>query len=100
VLPLSALHSGQRVTTIEGLHGAEADALRAAWTEIDVVQCGYCQSGQLMSACSLLRQNHRPAEDDVNAAMSGNVCRCGTYPRIRRAIEVACRRLQNQNPDL
>ncbi|GAB7522326.1 (2Fe-2S)-binding protein [Paraburkholderia sp. 2C] len=100
VLPLSAVGSGQRITTIEGLHGVEADALRAAWTEVDVVQCGYCQSGQLMSACSLLKYNRHPAVDDVNAAMSGNLCRCGTYPRIRRAIDIAARKLQNDSPDL
>jgi isoquinoline 1-oxidoreductase subunit alpha len=99
ILPLSALASGQRITTIEGLHGIEADALRAAWTEFDVVQCGYCQSGQLMSACSLLKRNRRPQADDVNVAMSGNICRCGTYPRIRHAVGVAARRLQEQNLD-
>jgi isoquinoline 1-oxidoreductase subunit alpha len=99
ILPLSAVASGQRITTIEGLHGVEADALRAAWTEIDVVQCGYCQSGQLMSACSLLKLNRRPSADDVNTAMSGNLCRCGTYPRIRHAIGVAAARLQSQSAD-
>ncbi|QYD68261.1 (2Fe-2S)-binding protein [Paraburkholderia edwinii] len=100
VLPLSKIGSGQRITTIEGLHGVEADALRAAWTEVDVVQCGYCQSGQLMSAWALLRFNRHPAAADVNAAMRGNICRCGTYPRIRRAIDIAASRLQKREPDL
>jgi isoquinoline 1-oxidoreductase alpha subunit len=79
----------REVTTIEGLQGKEADALRQAWTEVDVVQCGYCQSGQLMSACALLRKVPRPSDDEVTNAMSGNICRCGTYPRIRAAIHMA-----------
>jgi isoquinoline 1-oxidoreductase subunit alpha len=81
----------REVTTIEGLAGPEAEALRRAWTVIDVVQCGYCQSGQLMSACALLRRNPRPSDADIDAAMSGNVCRCGTYPRIRAAIHLAAK---------
>ena len=88
--PLSAA-AGQSVTTIEGLQGPEADALRAAWTEVDVVQCGYCQSGQLMSACALLKATPRPDDAAIDAAMSGNICRCGTYPRIRVAIHQAAR---------
>jgi isoquinoline 1-oxidoreductase alpha subunit len=88
VTPLSAVH-GREVTTIEGLHGNEADALRHAWTDIDVVQCGYCQGGQLMSACALLKKTSHPTDADVDAAMSGNICRCGTYPRIRAAIHMA-----------
>ncbi len=80
---------GKAITTIEGLAGAEADALRAAWTEIDVVQCGYCQSGQLMSACALLKKTPQPSDADIDAAMAGNLCRCGTYPRIRAAIHAA-----------
>jgi isoquinoline 1-oxidoreductase alpha subunit len=80
---------GRAITTIEGLEGAEADALRQAWTEIDVVQCGYCQSGQLMSACALLRTKRHPSRQDIDDAMTGNICRCGTYPRIRAAIELA-----------
>jgi isoquinoline 1-oxidoreductase subunit alpha len=82
---------GREVTTIEGAQGPEIDALRRAWTEVDVVQCGYCQSGQLMSASALLKKTPRPSEDDVNAAMSGNICRCGTYPRIRAAIQLAAK---------
>jgi isoquinoline 1-oxidoreductase alpha subunit len=88
--PLSAA-AGQTVTTIEGLQGPEADALRAAWTEVDVVQCGYCQSGQLMSACALLKATPRPDDAAIDAAMSGNICRCGTYPRIRLAIHQAAK---------
>jgi isoquinoline 1-oxidoreductase alpha subunit len=88
VTPIDAV--GRReITTIEGLQGPQADALRRTWTEVDVVQCGYCQSGQLMSACALLKNNPQPSDDDINAAMSGNICRCGTYPRIRAAIHMA-----------
>lgn len=90
VTPLAAI-GAREVTTIEGLAGRQADALRRAWTEIDVVQCGYCQSGQLMSACALLSNNPQPTEADIDAAMSGNVCRCGTYPRIRAAIHLAAK---------
>lgn len=88
VTPLSAVRD-REVTTIEGLQGREADALRNAWTQIDVVQCGYCQPGQLMSACALLKKTPHPTDADVDAAMSGNICRCGTYPRIRAAIHMA-----------
>ncbi|HEY8976634.1 MAG TPA: (2Fe-2S)-binding protein [Burkholderiaceae bacterium] len=91
VTPLEAVGS-REVTTIEGLKGREADALRNAWTEVDVVQCGYCQSGQLMSACALLKKTPSPSDDDISGAMSGNICRCGTYPRIRAAIHVAARK--------
>ena len=91
VTPLAAVGT-RAVTTIEGLDGPEAQALRRAWTEIDVVQCGYCQSGQLMSACALLRDNPHPSDADIDAAMSGNICRCGTYPRIRAAIHLAAAR--------
>jgi isoquinoline 1-oxidoreductase alpha subunit len=85
---LSAVRD-REVTTIEGLAGVEADALRQAWTDIDVVQCGYCQSGQLMSACALLKKMPHPTDADIDAGMSGNICRCGTYPRIRAAIHQA-----------
>ncbi|WP_454900701.1 (2Fe-2S)-binding protein [Variovorax boronicumulans] len=88
VTPLEAV-GGREVTTIEGLKGREADALRATWTEVDVVQCGYCQSGQLMSACALLKATPKPSDDQVSDAMRGNICRCGTYPRIRAAIHLA-----------
>jgi isoquinoline 1-oxidoreductase subunit alpha len=79
------------VRTIEGVQGAQIDALRAAWTKIDVVQCGYCQSGQLMSACALLKRTPQPTNEQIDAAMSGNICRCGTYPRIRAAIRMAAK---------
>ena len=85
VTPLSAVGSG-KVATIEGLQGREITALRAAWTEIDVVQCGYCQSGQLMSAAALLKATPQPSNADIDEAMNGNLCRCGTYPRIRAAL--------------
>lgn len=88
ITPVSAA-AGKEVTTIEGLAGQQAQALRAAWTELDVVQCGYCQSGQLMSACALLRKNAQPTDSDINSALAGNICRCGTYPRIRAAIHLA-----------
>ena len=92
VTPLGDV-GARKVTSIEGLAGAQADALRAAWTEIDVVQCGYCQSGQLMSACALLTAQRRPSDGEIDAAMSGNICRCGTYPRIRQAIHLAADKL-------
>ena len=88
VTPIAAL-AGKDITTIEGLAGPEAQALKVAWTEVDVVQCGYCQSGQLMSACALLKKTPRPSEADIDRDMSGNICRCGTYPRIRAAIHKA-----------
>jgi len=90
VTPVSAA-AGHEVTTIEGLDDEVAQALRRAWTEIDVVQCGYCQSGQLMSASALLKKNPQPSDADIDAAMSGNICRCGTYPRIRAAIHLAAK---------
>ncbi|HWS76441.1 MAG TPA: (2Fe-2S)-binding protein [Quisquiliibacterium sp.] len=90
VTPLSAVGDAE-LTTIEGLQGPEADALFAAWTEVDVVQCGYCQPGQLMSATALLRQTPRPSDEQIDEAMSGNLCRCGTYPRIRTAIHLAAK---------
>jgi isoquinoline 1-oxidoreductase alpha subunit len=94
VTPVSAV-AGQEITTIEGLAGPQADALRKAWTAIDVVQCGYCQSGQIMSACALLTANPRPSDADIDVAMTGNICRCGTYPRIRAAIHLAATSLAN-----
>ena len=90
VTPVSAA-AGHEVTTIEGLDDEVALALRRAWTQIDVVQCGYCQSGQLMSASALLKANPQPSDADIDAAMSGNICRCGTYPRIRAAIHLAAK---------
>jgi len=80
---------GRELWTIEAVQGKQIDALRQAWTRVDVVQCGYCQSGQLMSACALLKRTPRPSSEEIDSAMSGNLCRCGTYPRIRLAIRMA-----------
>jgi isoquinoline 1-oxidoreductase alpha subunit len=93
VTPLSAV-GGAEVTTIEGLAGPEAKALTEAWIDVDVVQCGYCQPGQLMSASALLRQAPQPTDAQIDEAMSGNLCRCGTYPRIRTAIHQAAKAKQ------
>lgn len=80
---------GQHVTTIEGLSQNNDHPLQLAWQEIDVPQCGYCHSGQLMSAAVLLREKPDPTDEDIDAAMAGNICRCGTYLRIRKAIHLA-----------
>ncbi len=85
--------AGQKVTTIEGVDTAESVAVKAAWQTLDVPQCGYCQSGQVMSACALLVHKPAPTDADIDEAMSGNLCRCGTYPRIRAAIHLAARSL-------
>jgi isoquinoline 1-oxidoreductase alpha subunit len=87
--PVSAA-AGKRITTIESIGKTEAGRkIQAAWAEIDVPQCGYCQSGQIMSATALLAEKPHPTDADIDAAMEGNVCRCGTYPRIRAAIHKA-----------
>ena len=92
-LPVSAV--GDRdVTTIEGLAGREATAVQKAWVAIDVPQCGYCQSGQIMSAVALLEKKPKPTDRDIDLAMSGNICRCATYVRIRAAIKDAARSLE------
>jgi isoquinoline 1-oxidoreductase alpha subunit len=83
-----------KVTTIEGISGTVAETVQTVWTELDVPQCGYCQSGQIMSAVALLNDNKKPADSDIDAAMSGNLCRCATYARIRSAIHEAARRLE------
>lgn len=82
---------GTKITTIEGINGKVAQAVQAAWQKLDVVQCGYCQSGQIMSAVALLTDNRNPTDSDIDAAMDGNVCRCATYPRIRAAIKDAAK---------
>jgi isoquinoline 1-oxidoreductase alpha subunit len=87
-LPLAAV-ADKQVTTIEGLKSKAAKAVQAAWIKLDVVQCGYCQSGQVMSAVALLEQNARPSDEDIDLAMAGNICRCATYQRIRAAIHAA-----------
>lgn len=80
---------GKKITTIEGLSANNDHPLQQAWKNIDVPQCGYCHSGQIMSAAVLLRENNNPTDQDIDNAMGGNICRCGTYPRIRRAIHIA-----------
>ena len=87
-LPISVL-AGQSITTIEGLDGAQADSVQKAWIEEQVPQCGYCQSGQIMSAVALLKRNPKPTDADIDVSMQGNICRCGTYSRIRKAIHRA-----------
>jgi len=88
VTPVSAV-GGRKITTIEGLSADGSHPVQQAWTEIDVVQCGYCQSGQIMSAAALLAENPSPSDADIDIALAGNICRCGTYPRIRAAIHSA-----------
>jgi len=85
---------GKSVTTIEGVNDKAAKAVQAAWAKLEVAQCGYCQSGQVMSAVALLRSNPKPTDDDIDAAMSGNICRCATYPRIRAAIHDAAKTMR------
>ena len=93
VLPLSAV-AGRKVTTIEGLSGRVAIAVQAAWDKIQVPQCGYCQSGQVMEAVALLSANAKPSDADITAAMNTHLCRCGTYQRIRVAIHEAAKQLE------
>jgi len=92
-LPLSALKPGVEITTIEGLKSREGKAVQAAWEKLDVPQCGYCQSGQVMSATALLAKKKKPTDADIDSAMAGNVCRCATYVRIRAAIQEAAKSL-------
>lgn len=89
VTPLSSLKPGIEITTIEGLKTKEGQAVQAAWERLDVAQCGYCQSGQVMAAVALLTKNKRPTDTDIDQAMAGNACRCATYVRIRAAIKEA-----------
>ena len=93
VMPLSAV-AGREITTIEGLQSKQAKAVQAAWVELQVPQCGYCQSGQVMSATALLEKNAAPSDADIDGAMSGNICRCATYSRIRAAIHSAAQSLK------
>lgn len=85
----AASAANARVTTIEGLSPDGKHPLQIAWQEVDVPQCGYCQAGQIMSAAALLAKHPKPSDDDIDIAMNGNLCRCGTYPRIREAIHKA-----------
>jgi len=87
--------TGGEITTIEGLKGLVAEALTSAWIEGDVPQCGYCQPGQIVTAVALLSSNPKPSDDDIESAMSGVLCRCGTYQGIREAIHFASRRLSS-----
>ena len=91
--PVSAVGESA-ITTIEGLSGPVAEAVLKAWRDLDVVQCGYCQSGQIMSAVALLSETPKPSDDDIDAAMDGNICRCATYVRIRKAIKAASATLE------
>jgi len=93
VTPASSV-AGAEVTTVEGLEGAEAEAVRDAWVAIDVPQCGYCQSGQVVAATALLRETAKPTDADIDGAMAGNICRCATYQRIRQAIHDAADTLE------
>ncbi len=88
VLPVSAV-GNQEVTTIEGLSEHGDHPVQKAWLEVDVPQCGYCQSGQIMNAAALLKNNPSPSDEEIDGAMSGNICRCGTYTRIKKAIKLA-----------
>jgi isoquinoline 1-oxidoreductase alpha subunit len=92
VTPVSTV-AGKRITTIEGLDSPAGQAVQSAWRELEVVQCGYCQSGQIVSATALLHRNKQPNDADIDAAMQGNLCRCATYVRIRSAIKAAAERL-------
>jgi aerobic-type carbon monoxide dehydrogenase small subunit (CoxS/CutS family) len=88
LLPISAL-AGTEITTIEGLSAKGDHPVQKAWVDVDVSQCGYCQSGQIMSASALLKNNPNPTEEEIENFMSGNICRCGTYTRIKKAIQLA-----------
>ena len=85
---------GMSIITIEGLSGKVGETVQTVWAELDVPQCGYCQSGQIMSATALLTETPKPTDEDINSAMSGNLCRCATYQRIRAAIHEAAHRLE------
>ncbi|NSX53964.1 (2Fe-2S)-binding protein [Parasulfitobacter algicola] len=93
VTPVDSVE-GAEITTIEGLSGPEAAAVQAAWTEIEVPQCGYCQSGQIMTATSFLTETQNPTDEDIAFAMDGNLCRCATYTRIRAAVRKAADSLE------
>jgi len=87
-LPVSAV-GDNRITTIEGLSEKGDHPVQLAWDEVDVAQCGYCQAGQIMSASALLKKNAKPTEEEIETAMNGNICRCGTYHRIKEAVALA-----------
>ena len=89
ITPATAVAHGQKILTIEGLSTDGSHPVQQAWAELDVVQCGYCQSGQIMSVAALLAKIPKPTDSDIDQALSGNICRCGTYPRIRAAVKRA-----------
>ncbi len=93
VTPVSAV-GNRKVTTIEGLSADGSHPVQQAWAAVDVVQCGYCQSGQIMAAAALLAEKPDPSDADIDAAMSGNICRCGTYQRVREAVHAAAARMR------
>ena len=95
VMPVSAV-ANRKIVTIEGLNATGNHPLQQAWEELDVAQCGYCQAGQIMSAAVLLRENPNPTDQDIDDAMAGNICRCGTYLRIRKAIHLAAEKLSSK----
>ena len=95
VMPVSAV-SNKKIVTIEGLSATGDHPLQKAWEELDVAQCGYCQAGQIMSAAVLLKENPNPTDEDIDDAMTGNICRCGTYLRIRKAIHLAAEKLNSK----
>jgi len=92
-LPISSLEGSQKITTIEGLDENAKHPLQEAWVEHDVPQCGYCQAGQIMNAAALLNDNKKPSDEDIDNAMRGNICRCGTYLRIKKAIKTASKNM-------
>ncbi len=92
-VPLSSIKTGTEVTTVEGLKTREGRAIQAAWEKLDVPQCGFCQSGQVMAAAALLAKTKKPTDADIDAAMAGNLCRCAAYVRIRAAIKEAAQSL-------
>jgi isoquinoline 1-oxidoreductase alpha subunit len=94
--PVSSVQPNQKITTIEGISAATNHVVQLAWIEEQVPQCGYCQSGQIMTAVAFLKKNPNPTDEDIDNAMSGNLCRCGTYPRIRKAIKLAAKMLQEK----
>ena len=89
MVPVGSLTESQRVVTIEGLSPEGTHPVQQAWAELDVPQCGYCQPGQIMSAAALLKSNPNPSDEEIDGAMNGNICRCGTYLRIKKAIKLA-----------
>jgi len=92
VLPVSET-VGKSITTVEGLHGAVAETVQQAWVSEQVPQCGYCQSGQIVNTVALLSQNNSPTDQDIDTALAGNLCRCGTYQRVRAAVHTAAAKL-------